>query len=149
MTVSPPTIVEERAAKRDGGFAIVVALLAFAVISPLARSGPVDGGTRVAVGALAVIALATIAYWVWTRRHPTTLVIDDDEIRLLRDGIDDDRRLLRRSDGPLRLASVGSARARTLVLSSRSGPGQIPLRYLDRDEVLDACHDHGWDLGDA
>lgn len=147
-TAVQPTIVEERAGRRNGGFAAVLALLVFAVVSPMIRSEPIETGTQIAIGALAVVALGTAGLWVYLVRNPTSLVVADDEIRLEPDGPDPERRRIPRSAGSLRIAKEGSVRSKTLVLSSLDRQHRLPLHFMDQQEIVDACYAHGWDFGD-
>ncbi|MFN8050769.1 MAG: hypothetical protein U0Q22_05005 [Acidimicrobiales bacterium] len=139
-----PTIVEPRAGRRDGGFAAIIALLIVAIASPLFRDTPTDTPTRVAIGFLVLVTVGIVVNWVAVRRHPTVLVVGDDKIRLDPSAGDDEFDRIVRADGALRLHTIGSARARTVVLSSERGVARLSLRFLDRTEVADACHDHGW-----
>jgi hypothetical protein len=144
-----PTVIEQRAGKRDALFGIIIAVLVLALASPFLRDSELDLSTEIALGALALVALGMIGFWVLIRRHPSSLVVDDTEIKLVTHGSFDDRRRIERSSGALRLAYIGSARSRTLVLSSLHGDGQIPLHFFDRQDVLDACYAHGWDFGET
>jgi len=146
---SRPTIVEERAARRNVGFGLVLALLAYAVVSPMLRDGPLDTGTQIAVVALALVTLAGAALWWHLARHPTSLVVTDDEIRLIPDGRRPELRRIPRSAGSLRLAKEGSVRSKTLTLSSLDGEHRLPLNFMDRRDIVDACFEHGWDFGEA
>ena len=51
-----PTVVAERAGRRNLGFASGLALLALAILSPMLRTEPIETGTQIAIGALIQIA---------------------------------------------------------------------------------------------
>ena len=142
-----PTVVAERAGRRNLGFAAGLALLALAIVSPMLRTEPIESGTQIAIGALILVALGIIGLWVYTIRNPTSLVIADDEIRLEPGGLEPERRRIPRSAGSLRIAKEGSLRSKTLVLSTLDREHRLPLHFMDRQEIVDACYDHGWDFG--
>jgi hypothetical protein len=93
---------------------------------------------------LAVIAVAMGALGIHLHRHPKSLVVADDEIRL-EPGAPTQR--IQGAGGTLRLRTIGSARYRQIVLDSTDRDGQIPLAHFRRDEVAEACHRHGWTFG--
>lgn len=145
---NPPTIVNERAGRRNVVFAAGMALLLFAIISPMLREDPLDTGTQVALGALVVVALGTAGLWAYLARNPRCLVVTDDEIHLEPPIGTAAARSITRPSGGLRLAKEGSVTSKTLILSSLNGGGRIPLHFMDRQEIVDACYAHGWAFGE-
>ena len=142
-----PTIIDERGRRRDGGFAALTALVVAAIASPFFRDGSIDTSTVVALVVLTAIALAIAAYWIWLIRNPISLIVTDNAITLGARGPNGTERSIQRGDGAVRIRVIGGVRARTVVLVSERGDTTLPLQYLDREEVLDACHEHGWSFG--
>lgn len=143
-----PTVVAERAGRRNLTFAAGIALVGFAIVAPMLRDGPIDTGTQIAIGALIVVPLGAAGLWAHLAANPTSLVVGDDEIRLDPPGTNPERRRIPRSSGGLRLAREGSVRSKTLMLSSLDGEHRIPLHFMDHQEIVDACYAHGWDFGE-
>ena len=93
-------------------------------------------------------ALANVRQHSKATHVQVTLARSDDEIRLEPGGLEPERRRIPRSAGSLRIAKEGSLRSKTLVLSSLDREHRLPLHFMDRQEIVDACYDHGWDFGD-
>ena len=145
---TPPTIVRERVGRRNTSFALGIAVLVLAIATPIVRNDTLDASTQIAMAALLVVALGTSGLWAYVVRHPTSLIIGDDEIRTDPPGANPELRCITRPFDGLRLAKEGSVRSKTLVLSSLTGQGRIPLYFMDRQAIVDACYAHGWTFGE-
>src|SRR5829696_7959977 len=140
--INGPTVVEEQRSQRNVLFGFLVVALLLPLVLMLFRSN-VSTGTVVLSCILAAIGVAFAVGWYQLVHHPTTLVVDERVIRLVKDG--KDINVIPHTAQWVAVVVIGTARARHLGLRSAEGT-TLSLQFFRRSDIESACLAHGWTL---